>query len=1127
MSACLSVCRVNDLVQLASSATLTASRTNVADSHQESAECHVADVTDPNAVTPKPMDTSSPAPPITIASLHPDNPTSTNSRERTRPSSFADNDVTSVKLPAIVTETHAQNYADVSIFTENVQSTEEAAVADSCITPSQSAVSSTHRSARSSSDLPLCTSHTKSSEENVSSVNSISSAHLAAPCVSSVTLPTSLQPPVNDVSLCVTSESSLIVEFHPTLATAATVCSDVVRQPTSAVCDVIPVTTSAPGTPVAGNMMTIQTSTLPANSVSPEMDPDDQLTLAAGRRPPGSTDNTPLPVVSSSKSPTHLLKHDTGLTTSVSSNTVNTAVTATRGCTATSVTSAINVLTSLMQRRKSMSSEAFVDTTTASVSKKRPHKLISPEVRPDYSAPEDNQPKRAKLDQSVDVVSAAAEPPIANKDASSADKVGGLTDTERISCYKTIGARKEQESVIGLRTAERLRRKTAVAASEVDCSRSKAVTGCDESNSSGSSSSPKKPARRVPLITVSAGVPSTPTVFTLRSRARLAQLQQKDTEPSTSQDSTVESLSHTKQAGVHEKSSAQADVVGNVEQTVRVRAVNSADRDKPNSSVSVVSQSPCESAIPAAAQPQGLDKSNQPLELQKHRKDGQSRPSQKHPGSDITAPSGSAAVTSRKSETSKPKSATTADANSKPDTSGKLSKPKSATSAVADNTSSSVKTLGVTASKPDNNRNAAIGGKTAVIATSKRQANIGTRSSARKGGKSDISEIVASRTVQDNLYNHLSNEHVCPGKAGHDKSAGVSNTKFVSRRVSSPGKNITSTCSKSEPVKAQQAASESSKVLDRNKQKMAQKDTIPVAEKRGSKITKDVNNRDTASSHRKSEPAKAQQAVSESTKVLDYHKQKDTISVAEKRVSKITKDVNSKRKASECTSEQTGSSQDVSGELCSRAKQTDVMLQCSAVITAASQPSVTADNAVAANKPPSMVAADKIVAPGIDSNVNHPQVVRRMSSRTDLRHTVTEKPASINCKLLTPRQQAAGVSFDLSSAVKTSSPGTELSAAGRESVDLFDVAIAGTPAQYPPSADDSFDSSLMLSPYNADVADDAAHDDMASVAAAAAEFTVPDNPVVAEHVDASLFGKPAVSMMLVSTVYICCNVFDK
>jgi len=1107
---CLSACRVNDLVQLASSATLTTSHVNVTDSQQDSLECHEAtSVTNVNTPTLKPMNTSTPAQPNNVAS-HPsdNNLTPTSSKECSRLPSCASNDITSVKLPAVVIETHVQNYTDVPTFAQNVQSTEEAAVIDSPMTQSQTAASLFDLSAAHSSNaLSLCSA--KASEENVSTINSISPADLAAPCVSSVTLLISELPPVKDASLGeVVGWSSSVAKVHPASETAATVSSDgVVSQASNAVCDILPVTTSAPGTSVSGSVITAQTSTPPASSVSTKVSPHNQLTLAAGQQPLLSADKSS-PVVSSSEIPIHQLKHGTemtkssGLTTSKPSRTAVTTVTATRGCTSTSVTGAINVLTSLM-RRKSMPGETFVDTTTSPVSKKRPQKLISPQVPPNASEPEDNRPKRAKLDQSVDVVSAVTEPPVENKNISSADKGTGLSDTERISCYKTIGARKELENVIGLRAGDQLHRKTslartAAAVSEVDSSKSTAVTVCDESNSNGSSSSPKKPARRVPLITVSTGVPSTPTVFTLRSRARLAQLQQK--ESSLSQDCVIESVvksqSRIAQTSGHERSSTQTDVDGNFEQTASAKAANSSNQNKPSSSIL------SESAIPKAALPQGPDKSKHSLELQNHQKDRQSRSSQKHPRSAISAPS---AVPSSKFKMSKPKSAATADESSKLVS----SKPASVTSALAGNSSSSVRTLDGAASESDRNRSAAVSRKTAAIAANKKQSNIRTRSSARKGGKFDISETVASQTVRDNLHNHPSNEELRSGKAAHDKTASVSDMKNASQRLSSSGKNTTSV----ELLKAHEpAVIGSSKILDHNNQQMSQKDQISVAEKRGSKMTKDAGSRDTASSHRKSEPVKLQQVVNESTKMLDPDKRKDT--VAEKKVSKITKDLNNKCKP-EYTSEQTGPSHDVSNQLRSRAKQTDIISQ-SSVVTASSQLSVPA---VASNRLSTTTAADKNVSPGINGNANRPQAITRMSSRPDMHHAITEKPASVNCKLLTPRKQAVSISFDLSSASKTSSPRTDVSGSGRESVDLFDVAIAGTPAQYPPSIDDSFDSSLMLSPYNADLVDDDVHYDVTSMAPAA-EFTIPANPVDAEAVDASLCGKLAVLMMLSFAVYV-------
>jgi len=1123
---------VNDLVQLASTK-LTAAHATVADSQQESSECQDADVNDGNRLTQKPTDTTS-AQLNSIASCYSDSLSSAGRGDRSRPPNSVDNNAASVKSSAVVTETHVSTLPNCAAEND-VLCSEEVAFSSCHTAQSHSAVSSPRLSVQSCNGLPLCLADTKHAK-NVSGVNVTTSANSATPCVSSVMLSTSQLLSVKDASVVETCESSPVVKLLPASAADATGSDNVVKETSSLVSVVSPVTASALGTPEAGNFMPMQSSELPTNSVSTEMDIHNKLTLSSSEQLLVNTENASSSVVSGSKVSTRQLNHSTEvnkssvLATSTSLNSAATDVTTTQGYVTANVTG--SSLTSVMQQKKSKSNEPADDTTAVSMPKKRPHRRTSAEV-PDSSESEEKRLKRAKLDESVVASSAATPLLVGSEDVSSAAKMTGITDTERITCYKTIGDRKELKSVIGRRTAEQLQRKTSLAQttavlSDVDSSKSNAVTAggsTDESNGSGSSS-PRKPARRVPLITVAAKLPLAPTVFTLRSRARLAQ---KDVSQSVSHDS-VESQQHATQACIEEKNSSETGADGNLTQAATFKAVHSTDTDKSAGGISAVSQLN-ESAVTEAVQPRGpgavqcnqsvklqrrrkdhqsqkpdpdttalttgaavtsrretskqrsatedvndkVDASgkpseptsvavtsdntscsiktqavtvqphdpdalqcNQSLKLQNHRKDRQSRLLQK-PHPDTTALTTGATVTSKR-ETSKPRSAATADTNDKVDASGKPSEPVSV-AVTSDNTSSSIKTQAVTASKPNSDTVAAVDGKTQVSGAGKRQSSIGTRSSTRRCGKSDSSETAASGSVRDNHETH-------PGKAGHDKT--VSSTKGASQRVSSSAKSTASSRKKSEPV------SESSKISDHKGQKVPQKDSVPcaVAEKTGSKVTEDVEN-------------------------------------------------NNRRK-SECNNKQTGSSRGVSVEQCNKGKkQTDVISRDS-VVVAASQPSNSADTPLVCKKPPASVAVSKNLSQGVDTNINNLPV--------DLRHAVVDTAAeaqvSMKSKPTTPKQPVLNVSFDVSLAAKTSSPLTELSASRRESVDLFDVAIAGTPAQYA-SADDSFDSALS-SPFNVDMVQeggDAACDD---VACATADFVVPDN-LAAESVDASLCGKCLVS----------------
>jgi len=189
------------------------------------------------------------------------------------------------------------------------------------------------------------------------------------------------------------------------------------------------------------------------------------------------------------------------------------------------------------------------------------------------------------------------------------------------------------------------------------------------------------------------------------------------------------------------------------------------------------------------------------------------------------------------------------------------------------------------------------------------------------------------------------------------------------------------------------------------------------------------------------------------------------------------------------------------------AKQQAAVTVQDSVAVATSQPSKPADTSVICNKSPASAAPNKYVTTQeVDTTINRHKVIRRTSTRTDtFISTASEKQEWVKYKPTTPIQQI-NVSFDSGLAAKNSSPLTGLSLSRKQSVDLFDVAIAGTPAQY--CADDSSDS-LLSSPFNVDMVNegiDSAHE---AAAADNADFVIPENPA-AESVDASLFGKCAV-----------------
>ena len=893
-----------------------------------------------------------------------------------------------------------------------------------------------------------------------------------------------------------------------------------------------------------GTTSAVDNGKVPSKVTSSDMD-EQMLGSAVSELMPGNTGTASSSDVDNRKVPAKIRKCVAAVTDS--SGLVNSVVT-TVTATATNPTSTVSSIMSLIQQTKTNTNESSGMANAASTSRKRQHKLSTSEVA-DSSELEEKRSKLTKPPDDSSVGSSTARLPlVGSEDISSAVKVlSGLTDVQRISCYKMIGSREERRRVIALRTAERLRRmaekrnNASASTKPPDKTEKSPVMGNvdksksggrsrEESNSSGSSS-PKKTARRVPLVTVSTTVPATPTLFTLRSRARLARLQQKD---GMSQDST-ESQQCIAQTGIQEKTSMQADIDGSIQQTVTYKAVRPADRGEPDSGVPVVSQSR-ELASTETVQPCGpaAEKTIQPHEVQNQRANYQSRSSLKPDSNSTATASTSASTVACRLKTSKPRVAATGDVNDKPGVSGN---PKSA-SVVGNNTSASIKTSDVTSSKSDNDRNVAVGAEIAKTGANKRQSNIETRSSSRNSGRSDSSKTVTSRSVPDNQLNPEPDDL----KAGRGKA--VSNTKDVGKSDTSKTVTIGSAPDNScnnlpyrepDPVKVGhgKAVSDTKDVVKSDSSRTVASRSVPdnqhtrprdprrarhekaVPDTKGGSQRTSSSGKNATSSCNTSEPVKPVQAVSEN-KTLGQNRpkvsQEDTVSSirAEKTVGKN----GGNRQTSERTNEQTGTLRRISVEQYHKARQARAISQDS-VTVAPSQTPNSADTTVVCNNPSTSVAANTNLSQGVDASVSDRPVARRMSSKPDLRHTVldssAEKQLWINSKPTTPTQQV-NVSFDISLAANTSSPLPGWSGNRKESIDLFDVAIAGTPVQYP-CPDDTFDD-MLTSPFDVDVVTeggDAAGEDLAS---AVDDFAAPDNPV-AEAVDESLCGKCVLSVMLV------------
>jgi len=992
--------------QLAS-ARLTAAHMTCSDNLQENTDCQDADVSDKNRLIRKSTELNN------IASHHVGGLNSTNKRDSSSQRSSLDD---SVKPSAVVTNTRActlETGADVLSSADRVLCNDEA-VLTTCSTEQHHSL--TKLAVQTSDTLTVSASDTRSSE---------SSAGSPTLQVSSVK-PSTLQTPSGDSASLVKTTSSSVVELSSTLATDTACSSDVVRQASDTVSRARVSHVTAPAQ-LAGKLTLTQLSELSTSSIMTEI--LDKLTSASSEQLLGNTMSTVSPVVVTVEQNHYTEANKSSL---LFTGATETAAATLTGTTAT-LTDSVSCLTSLVVQDKSKPDESNDKVKAASVSKKRPRRVstkISVEP-PDSAETEEKHTKCAKLDETL-VSSSAAQPPVGHKDVLSAVKVlTGLSDSQRVSCYKTVGAREERKRMIGLKAAERLRRKSlpaerVAAVGDVDRSMS------DNLKSSGSSViSPTKPARRVSLVTVSTNLPVTPTVFTLRSRARLAQL--KKNEALCRSQENVESQACLVEHGIQMKSLTETAAVGECIQTVTSSGMNSADVDD-------------------TVQPRVSDEA---VRYKPHKH--QSRSSEK-PNSVLTSLTASAPVVCNleTSKTSKPGFAATssADVNNRSTMSGKLSKLVS--TSVTGKTTSAHKAVDVTSSKPENDRNVAdSGGKTAVAPASKQQSNIGTRS-ARRSCQSGSSETVTSGSVEDNPRNSLSYREPCAKIASRDKK---SNVKSVTEQTSTSSKNTLSSHVQQESLKPLQAVRDNSVKLDHNKRKVLQKETVPCT-------------------------------------------------VAENTVAKVAKDVESDKSLnSERRHNQTSSSRGISVEHVNTAKQQAAVTVQDSVAVATSQPSKPADTSVICNKSPASAAPNKYVTTQeVDTTINRHKVIRRTSTRTDtFISTASEKQEWVKYKPTTPIQQI-NVSFDSGLAAKNSSPLTGLSLSRKQSVDLFDVAIAGTPAQY--CADDSSDS-LLSSPFNVDMVNegiDSAHE---AAAADNADFVIPENPA-AESVDASLFGKCAV-----------------
>ena len=992
---CVFACRVNELIQLASS-TPTVARVGMTQSQQENVECQEsAGLSDNSELIPQSAVTAS-TQLQAVSSCQIDVLNSTNTNQ---PLSSVDNTVAAAEPSC--TEKDALDSCLVArppADDGEVLYDEEAVVVGCCKIESQQPA--VLLSIQTSDGLPVCATNCAGI---VTLINTISSASSATTQVSWVKPPTLLVPSVECV-LPVKRTSSSVDELH--LVTAA-----------DAACDTISVT---------DNLMVMQSSELPVNSVQIQV--QDVQASTASQELMGNILDISSPVSDGGIVPTKEVNDSIDIsvaltpTTSVTPNNAVKTVTAAIRCKDVDLANAVNVLTSLRALNKSEWNRPIDKGKAESPCRKRPRR-VSTKTGAETAAAAETEEKRikcAKLDGSLVVSSSATELPVGNKHTSSAAMMTGLTDSQRISCYKTIGAREERSRVIGLKAAERLRRRTCPAEKA-------AVLGSAGSQSPGpvagksadelSKSSPRKPARRVPLLTVSTNLPTTPTVFTLRARARLAQMQQEEL-----QRSLKESNPSTTPTGVFMTSPTEGKGV-DVGQVATSSEVHSAD---PGASVT---GQPRESHRSETVQTRGANQVqwNQPHNLSDHMNHKNSRQlrSSHKLSLDVTPSTASSLVTSHL-DTSKQKSVATlsANANNKSVVHGKLS------STVSDKTTSvGPKTRNVTVSESDGNISVIVaGGKT------------GSRSTGNCG-KANSAKIVNGGSVQDNPCNpHSVN-------ARNDKK---SDADDITKQMSSK----TSARNKSEPVKPQQSVMENGAKSKLKKQTILPKETVPSA-------------------------------------------------VAVDAVISVTKDSRSgARQSVKCQNNHTMVLQDVSVERANKVPDAAALQYL--VSLATSKPSNSASTSMICNK---SLASEKDISRGVDTNIKCQQVVGKTSARTDISQVVLDSSTSVvSEKRLSPQsaKQQVDTSCVSDLAAHPSSPSTGLSSNQRASVDLFDVAIAGTPAQYAVN-DDSSDN-LLLSPYSNDVADEAVNTACDDAVSAAAEFVVPENPA-GEVNDPSLCGK--------------------
>jgi len=996
-SVCLCVHRVHELIQLASG-TLTVARVETTGIQCENPDyCRHASTRDKDKL-PLPAQSSMTEPTqlCTVAPCHSDAVISAVTNVQL---SSVDDSVIPAESSATVQCTERetlQTCADARSPADEALYDKEAVIASCCVTLShQPTALLTCLAVQTSDGLPMCVTKSVGS---VSLIHTVSSVISASPQVSWVKPPTLLVPSVPRVSPVRQASSS--VELQPVSAMDAGCGSDIVTRAEASISKTRHTTARSP---MAGNLIVSQSSELPVESDQTQL--PETRTSTGSHQLIGNTLNTSTTVDNSSKVPTSSTGTSKSLipSTSVSPNCANKTVSPTLGYKDVDVANAVNVLASLRALSKLESKEPSVKLNGASPCRKRPRR-VSTKTAAEVPSPAETEEKRtksAKLDESVVASSATAQLTVENKDISSAVKVTGLTDTERVSCYKTIGAREERSRVIGLKEADRLRRRTAPAQKAAvvdDAGRQLAEPAAgklvDESRSNESSkSSPRKPARRVPLLTVPANSPVTPTLFTLRSRARLAQLQLQEAR-STSEESTTP-------ADVHMTRSAEKEQAG-----------TSSKRNLTDRNVSVTL---CESSRTELVRPRGAEQMerSQLHSLPEHASSRQLRSSKK-PDSNNTSPTATSQTTAVSLSTNM---------NNKSVVPGKLSTP------VTDkSTSFSAKTRDITVSEPDSNIS---------MAVTDRTAGDGARSSSRKCGRSDRSGIIGSGTVQDNPPS--SHSHHEPN-VGNDKKL---DAKGIGEQM--PSKNLSR--NKSEPVKPRPVVTEN---FDHKKRTNLQKETLPsaVAVDSGSRVRED-----SGSGTRQNLKCQNNQAV-------------------------MLQGVTVERGNDAAKLPDAAALQDFRSLSSSKPPDSSTSLVC--------------------RRSP---AFNKDLSRAVGTSDNSQQVARRTSTGFDVSHLVigsATSPVAGKQASTTTAKQEVNTSSVSDPVAHASSP---LSMSRRASVDLFDVAIAGTPAHYA-NADDSSDN-LLASPFSVDLANDAACEDMVSAVAA---FAIPDNPA-GEMVDASLFGK--------------------